>query len=68
MSKTIKIELKRTGEKFTLYCCDCGLAHQVAAAVEKNGKIGIAMKRDQKATEVRRDKFTLRSLVWKKRR
>ena len=27
-------------------CCDCGLVHKVAVAIEHNGNIGIAMERE----------------------
>lgn len=43
----------KSGEAFKLACCDCGLVHQVAI-VSEDGKIGIAAKRDNRATGQRR--------------
>ena len=48
------LELSATGEVFRLACCDCGLVHDVAVALEENGKIGIALRRNQRATGQRR--------------
>lgn len=45
------------GEVFKLACCDCGLVHQVVIVVEE-GKIGIAAKRDNRATGQRRRKHS----------
>lgn len=42
---------------FKLACCDCGLVHQfavVAEGVRKGAAIGIAAKRDNRATAARR--------------
>jgi len=39
------------GQVFKLACCDCGLVHQV---VIEEGKVGIAAKRDNRATGQRR--------------
>ena len=63
--KTASIELN-DGETFKMHCCECGLTHKVSVAVERNGKIGIAMRRDQKETEARRSKFVLKTIVWKR--
>jgi hypothetical protein len=38
---------------YKLACCDCGLVHQVVFAVE-DGKLGMAAKRDNRATGQRR--------------
>ena len=35
-------------------CCDCGLVHDMAVAVEENGNIGLAFKRNNRATSQRR--------------
>jgi len=43
----------KAGEIFKLACCDCGLVHQVVIVVNK-GKVGIAAKRDNRATGQRR--------------
>lgn len=39
----------RSGERFKLACCDCGLVHQIVI-VARGGKVGLAMKRDNRAT------------------
>ena len=31
-------------------CCDCGLVHQFAFAIEEDSKIGFAIKRDNRRT------------------
>lgn len=44
---------KRTKGAFELLkfmCCDCGLVHTMSFAIEKNGNLGIAMKRNLRAT------------------
>jgi len=41
------------GEVYKLACCDCGLVHRVAFAVE-DGKLGMAVERDNRATGQRR--------------
>ena len=61
----MRIELKSSGEKFSLSCCDCGLVHEIAVAIEKDGKIGMVIRRDQKRTEQRRSKMVIRSILWK---
>ena len=43
------------GEVFKLACCSCGLVHQVVIVVE-DGVVGIAAKRDNRATGQRRRK------------
>lgn len=43
------------GEVFKIACCDCGLVHQVVIVVE-GGKVGIAARRDRRATGQRRRK------------
>jgi hypothetical protein len=48
---------KRTKGAFELLkfmCCDCGLVHLMSFAVEKNGNLGIAMKRHKRATAAAR--------------
>lgn len=48
--KIEQMEFNPKGEKFYFACCDCGLVHTIAIAIEKNGKIGMAFKRNQKLT------------------
>lgn len=51
-----------------LMCCDCGLVHTMSFAIEKNGNLGIAMKRNQRATAAaRKHKKGLRIPVSKER-
>jgi len=47
-------EVSAKGEKIRFACCDCGLVHTMAFALEKNGNIGIALKRNVAATKYRR--------------
>ena len=47
------IELK-SGQMHAVACCDCGLVHRMAVAIEENGKIGIAFERDEEETIKRR--------------
>jgi len=35
---------------FRFACCDCGLVHNIAIAKEKNGRIGLAIERNNKST------------------
>lgn len=35
-------------------CCDCGLIHSLAFAVEDNGSLGIAVRRENRATSAHR--------------
>jgi hypothetical protein len=39
-----------------LACCDCNLVHIIAFAIEKNGNLGVALKRDNRATAALRRK------------
>ncbi|MCK5609987.1 hypothetical protein KAR91_49395 [Candidatus Pacearchaeota archaeon] len=43
----------KPGEIFRLACCDCGLVHDVII-VEEDGEIGMAAKRNNRATGQRR--------------
>jgi len=43
----------KPGEILRLACCDCGLVHNIAFAYE-DGEIGIALKRNKRATGQRR--------------
>jgi hypothetical protein len=45
------------GQIFKIACCDCGLVHQVVFVVE-GGEVGIAAKRDARATGQRRRKHS----------
>jgi uncharacterized Zn finger protein len=49
-----RIELGNKGEVIRFACCDCGLVHQIAFAIENNGNIGIAVKRDNRSTGQKR--------------
>lgn len=51
----IELKLKRGRSAILkLGCCDCGLIHRIAFAIEKNGNLGIAMERDKRATAAAR--------------
>jgi len=45
---------KRAWQILRMACCDCGLIHSMAFAVEKNGNLGIAVKREKRRTAARR--------------
>jgi len=45
----------KAGQAFKIACCDCGLVHQVVIVID-DGKVGIAAKRDNRATGQRRRK------------
>lgn len=38
------------GEILAIACCDCGLVHQYAFHVYRGGKLGMAAKRENRAT------------------
>lgn len=50
-------EVEAKGEVIKFGCCDCALVHRIAFALEKNGKIGVAMSRNQPETLRRRKKL-----------
>ena len=50
----IELELP-TIHKFA--CCDCGLIHKFAFAIEENGNLGIAFAKDNRATSQHRRKI-----------
>lgn len=41
-------------ERFLLACCDCGLVHDVVLVAETEGPIGMAVRRNPRATLQRR--------------
>ena len=43
-----------SGKPFKLACCDCGLVHRMVLISEDGKPIGIAAKRDNRATAARR--------------
>lgn len=43
-------------------CCDCGLIHSMAFAVEKNGNLGVAVKRENQRTAAHRRAKEFRGL------
>ena len=49
------------GEIYKLACCDCGLVHQIviiAHGLKKGTPLGMAAKRDNRATAARRARLT----------
>jgi hypothetical protein len=50
------------GEIVKFACCDCGLVHDVAFAYE-NGEIGIALRRNVRATAQRRRQMRKRETM-----
>ena len=49
-----RLEFNPAGDIWRIACCDCGLVHDVALAIEKNGKIGIAIEQNKRATGQKR--------------
>jgi hypothetical protein len=49
------------GEIMRLACCDCGLIHDIGFAIEENGKIGVALKRNNRATAQRRRQLKIKN-------
>lgn len=47
-----------SGEKYKIACCDCGLVHEFVFVSEDGKPIGIAARRDQRATGQRRRKLS----------
>ena len=47
-------EIDKEGGHLYFACCDCGLVHDFAFAIEENGNIGIALARDNRRTGQRR--------------
>lgn len=62
------MELERRGRKgrawqvLRLACCDCGLIHSMAFAIEDNGKLGIAVRRENRRTAAHRRAKEFRGL------
>jgi hypothetical protein len=52
-------EVKLKGEIVHFKCCDCSSVHDIAFAKEKNGKLGIAVRRNNRATSAARRNFPL---------
>lgn len=54
------VELKPRGRKgrawqiLRLACCDCGLIHSLAFAIEDNGNLGIAVRLEKRRTSAHR--------------
>jgi uncharacterized Zn finger protein len=44
------------GNIHMIACCDCGLVHKMAIAIEDNGNIGLAFERDEQETQKQRVK------------
>ena len=67
MSRKVKDKYEPVGEGFEidivgkqilqLACCDCGLVHDVGFAIEENGNLGIAIRRNEKETAKRRKRI-----------
>lgn len=45
----------RSGERWKFACCDCGLVHDMVI-VSRGRKIGLALKRNKRATAAKRRK------------
>ena len=44
------IEIDKEGEVIRFSCCDCGLTHKFAFAIEESGNIGMMVVRDNRST------------------
>lgn len=44
----------RAWQVLRMACCDCGLIHSMAFAIEDNGNLGIAVRRENKRTAAHR--------------
>lgn len=55
----------RSAQRFKLACCDCGLVHDIVIVGRRGGHLGIAMRRNKRATAARRK--TIKSTRRKKR-
>jgi hypothetical protein len=53
---------KRAWQILRLACCDCGLIHSIAFAVEKNGNLGIAVRRENRRTAAHRRSAAFKGL------
>lgn len=53
----------RSGQTFKFACCDCGLVHDVALVARRGGHIGMAVKRNKRATNARRKKLEAAGLA-----
>lgn len=47
-------KIKGGFEILKMKCCDCGLIHKLAFAIEENGKLGIAIERATKLARRKR--------------
>jgi hypothetical protein len=56
---SLELRFKRGRSEILKFgCCDCGLVHRMAFAIEKNGNLGMAVKRDKRATGAARKNLT----------
>lgn len=60
--KGIEIDIQNK-EFLSFACCDCGLIHTIAFAIEENGKLGMAVKRDINATNKRRKQKSVQKSI-----
>lgn len=62
------IELKPRGRKgrawqvLRVACCDCGLIHSLAFAIEDNGNLGIAVRLEKRSTAAHRRSVKFKGL------
>lgn len=48
------VEIDKEDGRMYFSCCDCGLVHKFAFAIEDSGNIGFALERDNRRTGQRR--------------
>lgn len=51
-----------SGEVYRLACCDCGLVHDMVIVSHDEKPVGIAMRRNKKATTKRRKMLRIKRL------
>lgn len=51
-----------SGEVYRLACCDCGLTHDMVIVSHDEKPVGIAMRRNKKATTKRRKMLRIKRL------
>ena len=53
----------RSGQRLKLSCCDCGLVHKLVIISHDRKSVGIAMKRDNRATAGKRNSKIIRMRI-----
>jgi hypothetical protein len=59
---------KRAWQLLRVACCDCGLIHTLAFAIERNGNLGIAVRIEKRRTAAHRRAAQFKGLRLPKRK